>query len=439
MRPLASASSATLSLRVSAASVRAYVLGNLGTPSASGDVGSTLRVGARYPRPAMVHVSRASILLLLACSDPAAVPAAVDSPRSDEASDEADEVVEAAPRPRPVPWSRESLEPLGGDHIEARPIELLVPGGDPPADGWPFVVVTDGDLAFRDTFRVGDTLRQLVESQRVAPAVVIAVPARERTEEMTPSPASARALRRGERVDEPGGGVESFADYLVEVVLPAVQRDHRLASSGAVLGYSYGGLAAVHVGLRHPDRFSTVVAMSPSLWSAQRLALQAVAKAERLPSRFWIDVGTEEGGGNEVVPYMVADARQLRSDLREREVTVEYYEAPGRRHASDEAGQRMRWALAWALGAGPCEPNRLDLHVFELYPSRRERVPTSVLARCDDDTPRTVPPDAVTFTVEGEGARIGVDGVFHGTQPGLVNLRVRYGELEASKHVRVTR
>lgn len=370
-----------------------------------------------------------TLLLLVACSgDPE--PASEPPP---------ERVVEEAPEPEPVRWARESLDPLGAEHVEPRPIELMVPSGEPPREGWPWIVVTDGDLAYRDTYRVGDTLRGLVETGRVAPAVVIAVPARERTEEMTPSRTSARALRRGERADDPRGGVESFADYLVEVVLPRVSQDHRLAESGAILGYSYGGLAALHVGLRHPERFSSIIAMSPSLWSAQRLALRAVSEAERLPSRFWIDVGTKEGHPGDVVPYMVADARQLRRDLEARDVSVGYYEVPNRDHGSDQAGQRMRWALAYGLGAEECTPTRLDLHVFELYPRRRQRVPTSVLARCDDDTPRTLSPSQVQLSVNGEGGRIGVDGVFHGTQTGLVELRVQAGELRATKHVQVTR
>ncbi len=369
-------------------------------------------------------------LLLVACSESAESPAGEEQPVEEP----------VAVEPAPIRWARESLDPLGADHVQPRPIELLVPQGDPPSEGWPFVVVTDGDLAFRDTFRVGDTLRNLVDAGQVAPAIVIAVPARERTEEMTPSRASRRALRRGERVEDPGGGVESFADYLVDVVLPAVSERHALANSGAILGYSYGGLAAVHVGLRYPDRFGSVIAMSPSLWSARRHALTAVAEATRVPQRWWIDVGTEEGHEGDVVPYMVADARQLRRDLDAREgVTVGYYEVPGRSHGSDEAGQRMRWALAFGLGAEECEPTRLDLHVFELYPKRRQRTATSVLARCADDTPRTLSPQSVQMRVEGEGGRISADGVFRGRRAGMVTLHVQAGELRASKHVQVTR
>lgn len=369
-------------------------------------------------------------LLVVACSGSEPEPSPIAAPET---------ALTEAPVVEEVRWARESLDPLGAEHIEPRPIELMVPQGDPPSEGWGFVVVTDGDLAFGETYRVGETLRRLVAAGRVEPVVVIAVPARERTEEMTPSRASARALRRGERVDEPRGGVESFADYLVEVVLPRVSQDHRLASSGAILGYSYGGLAAVHVGLRHPDRFASIIAMSPSLWSAQRLVLRAVSEADRLPSRFWIDVGTEEGNPGDVVPYMVADARQLRRDLEARGVDVGYYEAPNRDHGSDQAGQRMRWALAFGLGAEECTPNRLDLHVFDLYPRRRQRVATSVLARCEDDTPRTLSPTQVQLSVRGEGGRIGVDGVFHGTQTGLVTIEVQAGELRATKHVQVTR
>lgn len=344
--------------------------------------------------------------------------------------------VEAPEPPRqPISWRRARLESLGSSFIQPRTVALLIPEGSPPEGGFPFLVVTDGDLAFDDAwFGVDDALMSLVNEDVLEPWVVIAVPAIDRTPELTPSLASRRALRRGERLEQPRSGVEAFADYVVDVVLPAVEQEAPLREQGAVLGYSYGGLAALHFGLRYPDRFPRVVVMSPSLWFAQRAALFAVDHAPVLPARVWLDVGTREGDPDEDFPYMVADARQLRADLRQHDVEVGYYEAIGRPHGSNEAGPRMAHALRYALSDETCEPTSLALHAFRRQSRRGHSVPTTVLGQCADGSPRTV--SARDVRLEAQGGRVSVDGIVQATRPGQVSIRVVYQGLTATTAIR---
>lgn len=369
------------------------------------------------------------ILALIACGPESA-------PQAPSTSEPAETHAWRAPQ---VSWQRAQLEPLGTATIQARRVELLIPSTPPPADGFPFLVVTDGDLAFdEEWFGVDSSLAALVSEGVLDPWVVIAIPAIDRTPEMTPTLASRRALRSGRRLENPRRGVEAFADYIVDVVLPAVEGLVPLQESGAVLGYSFGGLAALHIGLRYPERFPRVVAMSPSLWFSERAALQAVAHASAWPSRVWLDVGTREGNGRQDVPYMVADARQLRIELERHEVSVGYYEAIGRAHGSDEAGPRMRDALRYALSDEDCQPTHLTLHAFRRRSPSNRSVPTTVLGHCDDGSPRTISPRDTRLEARGVATSISVDGLIRST-PGEVSLRVAYQGLEASTTLRFTR
>lgn len=218
-------------------------------------------------------------------------------------------------------WTRDRVEALGAPDIAPRDVELLIPAGvAPPEGGWPFLVVLDGELAFDPSFAVDTHLMALAHEGLIEPRVVIAVPSVERSRELTPT-------------DHPTN-VRSFAAYVVNVVLPAVARRVPLREEGAILGYSYGGLAAVWAGLLFSERFVQVFAHSPSLWFDERGVLQAVRAAQRLPIRWWIDVGGGESNIRSAVPQMVGDARTLRGVLIERGFelggALGYHEAPGR-------------------------------------------------------------------------------------------------------------
>jgi len=323
----------------------------------------------------------------------------------------------------PLAFRASLVRGLSAPEVPERAAEIFAPQTQPPEGGWPFLVVTDGDLAGTEVFDVHDTIRRLVHEGRVPPTVVIAIPSQvERNSEL-----SARAT--------------AFADFVADVVLPAVENEVPLATAGNILGYSFGGLAAVIAGVERTDRFRGVVAMSPSLWFHRRAALQSVHRAESIPDRWWIDVGTEEGDPRDTVPYMVADTRQLRDDLVRRGLElgrdVGYYEAPGSPHAMEEAGKRMEMALAFVLGEPDCAPVALELYAFRDELAVGSRASTSVEARCDDGQRVTLSNLDVRLHAEGGAANIGADGVWRARRAGEGTLVAEHLGLRASTPVRV--
>ncbi|MBK6578678.1 MAG: hypothetical protein IPG17_21285 [Sandaracinaceae bacterium] len=260
----------------------------------------------------------------------------------DNAAGDKQSAVRSPRPPRPeVHWTRERIVGLAAPEIAPRDVQLLIPTGvAPPEGGWPFLLVMDGQSAFEPTFAVDTHLMALVHEGLVEPCVVIAVPSVARSREFTPT-------------DHPTN-VRRFAAYLVDVVLPAVALRVPLRDAGAILGFSYGGLAAVWAGLLFPQRFAQVFAHSPSLWFDERAVLRAVQDAPRLPGRWWVDVGGAESDVRAAVPPMVSDARALRDVLIDRGFELGgdlgYHEAPGRPHAAQQVGGRMRRALRFGFG-----------------------------------------------------------------------------------------
>jgi enterochelin esterase family protein len=102
--------------------------------------------------------------------------------------------------------------------------------------------------------------------------------------------------------------------FLRDELIPWVQRDYaftRANENVAVMGFSHGGLAALNAGLKNADKIGAVIAHSSSAWwwSTMRPPLnlmeplpadanemaRSFSSGEKLPLRFYLDVGAWEG------------------------------------------------------------------------------------------------------------------------------------------------
>lgn len=102
--------------------------------------------------------------------------------------------------------------------------------------------------------------------------------------------------------------------FLRDELIPWVQRDYAFARANenvAAMGFSHGGLAALNAGLKNADKIGAVIAHSTSAWwwSTMRPPLnlmeplpadanemaRSFSAGEKLPLRFYLDVGAWEG------------------------------------------------------------------------------------------------------------------------------------------------
>jgi predicted alpha/beta superfamily hydrolase len=134
------------------------------------------------------------------------------------------------------------------------------------------------------------------------------------------------------RIDEYTG--EDYERTLLDEIKPTIEAKYRTRGA-AIGGSSLGGLVSLRLGLRHPEVFTALAVMSPSVWWNDRLVLSEVDAFEGPRPRIWLDVGWREGRKT------LDDARLLRDRLLAKgwtDANLRYYE--------DRRGDHSEWAWA---------------------------------------------------------------------------------------------
>jgi hypothetical protein len=107
--------------------------------------------------------------------------------------------------------------------------------------------------------------------------IVVGVLSRDRTRDMTPT----HTLERPEGTDDTlatSGGADVFLRFLVEELIPTIDRAYRTQPYRILVGHSFGGLFALHAWQRTPDLFQAYVALDPSVfWDEEVLHRRANA------------------------------------------------------------------------------------------------------------------------------------------------------------------
>ena len=225
-------------------------------------------------------------------------------------------------------------------------IVYLPPGyDDQPKRRFPVLYLHDGQNLFDGAtsfipgmdWHVGQTADACIAAGRVEPLIIVGVynTGKQRLGEYTPT----RAPRLG------GGRANRYAKFLLEEVRPFLERNYRVlqgVENTGIGGSSLGGLVSLYLGLRRPNIFGKIAALSPSVWWNQRVILRFAAAAKVCPlPRIWLDIGTREG------PRIVDDVERFRDILLGKgwqlERDLHYQRVEGAEH--NEA--------AWAGRVGP--------------------------------------------------------------------------------------
>ncbi len=100
-----------------------------------------------------------------------------------------------------------------------------------------------------------------------------------------------------------GGKLEELVKFILEQIKPEVDKKFRTkpgADDTGIMGSSFGGMAAFHIGWKHADKFRRVAAVSPSFWWHDKETKALVESTKTKPSlRLWVDMGTRESPKDE--------------------------------------------------------------------------------------------------------------------------------------------
>ena len=228
-----------------------------------------------------------------------------------------------------------------------RDLIVYVPPGydEQPWRHFPVLYLHDGQNLFDGAtsfipgmdWHVGQTADHFIGIGAVEPLIIVGIynTGKARIQEYTPT----RVPRLG------GGRAGRYAKFLIEEVKPFIDSSYRTLSGPlhtGLGGSSLGGLVSLYLGLKMPNIFGKIAALSPSVWWNQRVMHRFLAAARvHARPRIWLDIGTKEG------PRIVQDVEQFRDVLLEKgwqyEHDLHYERIEGAEH--NEA--------AWARRVGP--------------------------------------------------------------------------------------
>jgi len=216
---------------------------------------------------------------------------------------------------------RGTLDHIRGFHSNVlgndRDITIYLPPGYNGRDDarYPVLYMHDGQNLFEPErafipgqhWRLAEAADEAIGSRVARPMIIIGIDntGSSRIDEYTPTHDAAR---------HGGGKANDYGRMIIEELKPAIDAQYRTlpdASNTALGGSSLGGLATLHLGLKHPDVFGHLAVMSPSVWWDNRAILSGVDSfASPQRPRIWLDMGGREGVEG------LNDARALRDLLR---------------------------------------------------------------------------------------------------------------------------
>lgn len=183
---------------------------------------------------------------------------------------------------------------------EEREINVWLPKGygQPNSDGklkrYPVLYLIDGG-ADQDFQHIA-ALSQLSELNAAhGSMIVVGIRSQERVHELTHAPQDPRY----KELLPTSGGADMFRQYILQDVIPYIEKRYDVGDKRALIGESLGGLFVVDSFLKQPDLFDDYIAVSPSLWWDDkylgRMSKTLLTKGDYSKKRIYLAMANEGG------------------------------------------------------------------------------------------------------------------------------------------------
>ena len=318
---------------------------------------------------------------------------------------------------------------------------------------YPVIYLHDGSLLFNPDSRdclYDETLDRLFEEGKTDGIIAVGIFASQnRWDEYSPWINThmhdwivpAKAAKRE------GGEGDDYLDFIVNTLKPEIDARYRTKTgprNTAIGGFSMGGLISLYAGLKRPDVFSKVMAVSPAIWFAESGDYwleenQLIDFINRInvsnDVAFYIDIGTKEWEGVPVnavdqtgawlgYPFVWVDgARATYNTLKEAGVAEQnliLVEDPFGEHEPYSWAERFDDAIIWLFDGRETLPDPGLVTVIppepaEIIPTLIPTVSTPVLMPEVDTT--AVPVDE--FFDEAQPEPTSVQNTGEESKPGM--------------------
>ncbi|WP_439652251.1 alpha/beta hydrolase [Neorhizobium galegae] len=235
-------------------------------------------------------------------------------------------------------------------------IFLYIPTGEPPAEGWPLLVLTDGNATF--PFAVASLVTQAPypTGTNVGWGVIAAIG--------YPSDEPYNALRRAWDLGPPPiksyppyfeggpavriGGTGELIDVIETQLLPRLSEMVRLdATRRSLFGHSFGGLFTLYALFERPALFANWIAASPTIyWEGSEILNNEVRRQSVAGHAAFLHLSAGEYEGDKLAPfqYRNEDAAS-RLEKRKTERTIALAQEMAERLNRPEDGIRTQFEL----------------------------------------------------------------------------------------------
>ncbi|WP_405029328.1 alpha/beta hydrolase [Neorhizobium sp. SHOUNA12A] len=235
-------------------------------------------------------------------------------------------------------------------------IFLYIPADEPPAEGWPLLVLTDGNATF--PFAVASLVTQAPypTGTNVGWGVIAAIG--------YPSDEPYNALRRAWDLGPPPiksyppyfdggpavriGGTGELLDFIEKQLLPRLSEMVRLdATRRSLFGHSFGGLFTLYTLFERPVLFANWIAASPTIyWEGSEILNNEVRRQSVAGHAAFLHLSAGEYEGDKLAPfqYRNEDAAS-RLEKRKTEQTVALAQEMAERLNRPEDGIRTQFEL----------------------------------------------------------------------------------------------
>jgi len=155
----------------------------------------------------------------------------------------------------------------------SRLVRIYLPPGYPTgSEAYPVILFHDG-LEYISLCQANNILDYLIANHLITPVIAVFVPPVDRTSEYA------------------GSKIDNFSDFITQELMPSIDTKYKTStdpSKRAMVGASNGGNIALYIGMKHPEIFGKIAAVSSNI---QTTISSAFSTGPKLNLSIYLDIG----------------------------------------------------------------------------------------------------------------------------------------------------
>ncbi len=211
-------------------------------------------------------------------------------------------------------------------------------------DSLPVLYMPDGGIK-EDFPHIANTLFALIKAKKIAPIILVGIENTKRQRDLT----GPTEVEKDKEIAAETGKSADFRAFLLEELVPEINKTHRTTAQKGLIGESLAGLFVMETFLLKPDAFNFYISFDPSLWWNDHHYDKNVTKyLENFPDQktaIWFASSSAEGMAK--ATHKIADALKA---IPANKLIWKYADEPKEKHNTIFRATKEK-AIIWTLNA----------------------------------------------------------------------------------------